>query len=196
MKKALVVVDVQVDFCEGGNLAVEGGNSVAGRIADYISYYGDQYEVITFTKDWHIPNHDNNGHISDQPNFVDNWPAHCEALSEGAFLHPRISEVFEQAWREHKDYRIFYKGFGDHGYSGFEGSHVGITLDAYLGGNGIEAVDVVGIGGDYCVRATALDAVELGYDTNVLGEYVASVGGKEATERTVLEVIGAQLTDC
>lgn len=187
-RKALIVVDVQKDFCEGGALPVAGGNAVAGKIADFIREFNKSYHVVVFTKDWHDPESDNGGHFSDEPDFVENWPRHCEAESEGSRFHDEIAAVYEA-----DNYPTFYKGFGEHGYSGFEGMAHGLSLQAYLSALGVEVVHVVGIAGDYCVRATALDAIKFGYDTHVLVNLIASVGGREASEAVVLETILEQV---
>jgi nicotinamidase/pyrazinamidase len=180
MNTALIVVDVQRDFCEGGALAVEGGNLVAKRIARYIDMFGDMYEDIVFTYDWHNPPPDtNDGHF-------DEWPVHCVARSNGARIHDALKNY--AATRP-----AFYKGQGCHGYSGFEGVYKGTTeLNDYLLRRDIINVDVVGLAGDYCVRATALDAVKGGYLVTVLPALVASVGGPDETNYTLQLVEAAQ----
>lgn len=177
--QALIVVDVQVDFCEGGRLAVAGGNEVAERIAWTIQHVRGAYREIVFTKDWHNPWPDENGgHFSENPDFVDSWPVHCEAGSPGANLHPELAKV-----RDIYTMPIFRKGQGRPDYSGFQAVHSGQSLDEFLRESGIDEVHVVGIAGDYCVRQTALDAKRKGYATYLFPSMIASVGGPEATER-------------
>jgi nicotinamidase/pyrazinamidase len=196
MSNALIVVDVQKDFCEGGKLAVAGGNDVAERIDDYIDSFGNLYNEIVFTADWHEPwPRTNGGHFSATPDFVDSWPAHCEAGSEGAQFHNAIKaqilfleEHNRGEWD--RDTHIFRKGLGKPDYSGFQGHNKGQQLlYTFLNSRGIDVVDIVGIAGDYCVRQTALDARRLGFVTNVLPGLVVSVGGSHETTRT-LELLG------
>lgn len=164
MTSALIVVDVQKDFCEGGSLAVAGGNEVAEKIADYLSRYEQDFETVAFTRDWHLPEEDNGGHFGTPPDFVDTWPAHCVQGTEGANLHDAIAARF------YGDYRpVFNKGMGEPAYSGFQGTeaHSGVSLDEYLKGHDVHRLIVVGIAADYCVRATALDGIRLGYEVTV-----------------------------
>ncbi|MGH1565498.1 isochorismatase family protein [Mumia sp. DW29H23] len=163
MSRALVVVDVQNDFCEGGSLAVAGGASVAERVARLVDE-GD-YDVVVATKDHHI---DPGTHFSEQPDFVDSWPPHCVVGTEGNELHEPLTEDMFAA--------VFEKGQFDAAYSGFEGkASSGDALDAWLREQGVDTVDVVGIATDYCVRATALDAAANGFATRVLMDLTAPV---------------------
>lgn len=169
-KKALIVVDVQNDFVEGGALGVDGGKEVARKIADLIRTKGDEYDLVVATKDWHEPDSDNGGHFSDTPDFVDTWTPHCIADTPGAeFAAPLDQETPRY---------VFYKGYGTPSYSGFEGSNAsGVSLADFLLHElepGAE-IDIVGIATDYCVKATAIDADALGYNVNVLAEYTAAV---------------------
>jgi nicotinamidase/pyrazinamidase len=163
MSRALIVVDVQNDFCEGGALAVAGGQAVAQAIGDYASDQG--YDLIVATRDAHI---DPGDHFSDTPDFVDSWPPHCVVGTSGADLSPgltlpRVDDTFD-------------KGHHSAAYSGFEGADTdGASLDRYLAAHGVTAVDVVGLATDYCVKATALDAAGLGYATRVLLDLTAAV---------------------
>lgn len=167
MAKALIVVDVQVDFCEGGALGVDGGNAVAERVAELLS--GDHgYRRVVATRDHHI---DPGAHFSATPDFVDSWPPHCVVGTPGQELHPALRGLAFDA--------VFDKGSFAAAYSGFEGTigggDDGIGLARWLGLHGITAVDVCGIATDYCVRATAIDAAREGFDTVVLGGLVAAV---------------------
>jgi nicotinamidase/pyrazinamidase len=161
---ALIVVDVQRDFCEGGSLAVAGGADVASRISDLLA--GDHpYAAVLATRDHHI---DPGDHFSPAPDFVDSWPAHCVVGTAGVEFHDRLT---------FRDFdAVFDKGEYAAAYSGFEGTAAdGSTLAAWLRTRGIEKVDVCGIATDYCVRATALDAAREGFDTTVLVDLTAAV---------------------
>lgn len=162
--KALIVVDVQVDFCEGGALAVTGGNAVAERIAGLLS--GDPgYDAVVATRDHHI---DPGPHFSDTPDYVDSWPPHCVAGTPGQELHPALRDVVFDA--------VFDKGSYTAAYSGFEGTEAsGLGLAEWLRGRGVTAVDIAGIATDYCVLATARSAREEGFDTRVLIGLTAAV---------------------
>jgi len=188
MTKALIVVDVQVDFCEGGKLAVAGGNDVAYKIGQFLDTNRFDYSHVMFTRDWHEPwPRRNGGHFSDTPDFVDSWPPHCEAGSEGASFHPVLGDSFfnlvngeKFSWTTHE----FRKGLGQPDYSGFQGHNSGRqSLHEFLQKCEVDEVDVVGIAGDYCVRHTALDAQSLGYKVRVIPELTVSVhpGGTEET---------------
>ena len=163
-KKALVIVDVQNDFCEGGSLAVTGGAAVARRINDWL--VGDHgYAHVVATKDFHI---DPGGHFSDHPDFVDSWPPHCVAGSPGAEFHPDLDTGPIEA--------VFTKGRYTAAYSGFEGAtDDGTTLADWLRARGVDSVDVAGIATDYCVKATAADAAAAGLTTRVLLDLTAGV---------------------
>ena len=159
MSRMLVVVDVQNDFCEGGSLAVEGGNDVARKIDLYIAWVGQSYKRVVATKDWHI----NPGtHWSDNPDFIDSWPKHCEANTDGSDFNNDLDFADFDS--------IFYKGQYDAAYSGFEGREPSqnLSLADYARANEITEIDVCGLAFDYCVRATALDAAEHGFKVRVL----------------------------
>lgn len=171
MAVALLVVDVQNDFCEGGALAVEGGNQVARGIATFLSHHGSEYDVVIATRDWHDPDSDNNGHISDTPDFVATWPPHCIAGTPGAGFHPEL-------WPDGDRYPDdeVRKGQGVPAYSGFEGTNAaGKDLLTILREANITDVDVVGLAFDYCVKATAIDAARAGYRTRVLRDLTAAI---------------------
>lgn len=185
MIRTLIVVDVQVDFCEGGSLAVTGGNATAERIAGLLA--GEHgYDTVVATRDWHI---EPGRHFCEQPDFGTSWPVHCVAETPGAAFHPALSEAPYHA--------VFSKGQYDDGYSGFDGVDGRLRpLSAYLRGLDVTDVDVAGIATDHCVRATALDAAHLGWRVRVLSGYVAGVS--EATTAAALEDLraaGATLVD-
>jgi nicotinamidase/pyrazinamidase len=179
MTRALIIVDVQKDFCEGGSLAVPGGNHVARNIARMVRI--TNYDFVFATADYHNPDSDNGGHFSETPDFVDTWPAHCVAGTEGVNFHPAIQELFFEG----RVNATFLKGWDRPSYSGFEGLSLGWSLEEFLRHFKVDEVDIAGIAGDYCVKATALDAKKLGFKTWVLAEpFVASVGGPGATRET------------
>jgi nicotinamidase/pyrazinamidase len=172
MVRALVVVDVQNDFCEGGSLAVAGGAAVAAGISALLA--NADYAVVAATRDAHRDPHE---HFSATPNFVDTWPVHCMVGTPGAELHPNLDTQRIDA--------IFDKGEWQAAYSGFEGTDGhGTSLADWLRAQGVDTVDVVGIATDHCVRATALDAVREGFTTTVILNHTAGVA--DATVETAL----------
>ncbi|MEU3646354.1 isochorismatase family protein [Lentzea sp. NPDC034063] len=159
MTKALIVVDVQNDFCEGGSLAVNGGAAVAAAITQHIAT--TPYDHVVATRDYHV---DPGSHFSLTPDFIDSWPVHCVAGTPGASFHPELDVArLEQ---------VFSKGRFAAAYSGFEAEN---DLAGWLTDNGVTDVDVVGIATDHCVRATALDAQRNGFRTTVLVDLTAAV---------------------
>lgn len=171
--KALIIVDVQNDFCEGGSLAVTGGTDVARSISRLLAGQTDYAHVVA-TKDFHI---DPGDHFSDNPDFVNSWPRHCVVGTGGADFHPQFQTNAVEA--------VFTKGEYAAAYSGFEGADEdGTSLADWLRRRGIDAVDVVGIATDYCVRATAADAVANGFATRVLLDLTAGVAA-ESTAKAV-----------
>ena len=180
MSRALIVVDVQNDFCEGGSLAVAGGAAVAADLARLLATEHG-YERVIATRDHHI---DPGAHFSPEPDFVESWPVHCVVGTQGAELHPALHDFGFDA--------VFDKGEYTAAYSGFEGACGGKGLTEWLREQGIEAVDVVGIATDYCVRATALDAAAAGFDTRVLLSLTAAVA-PERLGRTLAELAAAEV---
>ena len=164
-KKALVIVDVQPTFCEGGSLPVEGGNEVAREIATYV-VQDERYECIITTQDWHI---DPGAHFSDQPNYQETWPAHGVAGTDEANLHPELSKISDKI-----NYSL-KKGMFEAAYSGFEGRDGEESLEQILSKESIETVDIVGLAFDHCVKATAIDSAQNGFKTRVLTKLTAAV---------------------
>ena len=163
MSKALIVVDVQNDFCEGGSLAVAGGAEVAAAISRHLT--ATRYDHVVATRDYHV---DPGEHFSDRPDFVRSWPRHCVAGTPGASFHPELDVAGVQA--------VFSKGQHDHGYSGFDGTDPqGHRLAEWLRDRGVDTVELVGIATDHCVRATALDAAGEGFAVTVLLDLTAGV---------------------
>jgi nicotinamidase/pyrazinamidase len=172
MSRALLVVDVQNDFCEGGSLAVAGGAAVARAISAHVAEAG--YAHVVATRDHHI---DPGGHFAAQPDFLETWPAHCVVGTGGVELHPDLDRAPIEA--------VFDKGEYAAAYSGFEGSSEGTGLAEWFRAHDVDAVDVVGIATDHCVRATALDAVAAGLTTRVLLHLTAGVS--EASTEAALQ---------
>lgn len=198
--RALVIVDVQNDFCAGGALATDGGAAAAAAISDHLDQHADRYAAVVATRDWHV---DPGTHFAaatgEEPDFRTTWPVHCVAGAHGAELHPDLDAEYVEA--------EFLKGLRTAAYSGFEGflgdpdavpsggdrpegdaGPYGATaaaasavrpgapgLDEWLRDQDVEAVTVVGIATDHCVRATVLDALEAGYDVEVLTDLLAAV---------------------
>ena len=174
--RALVIVDVQNDFCEGGSLAVRGGADVAARIGEATP----GYDVVVATQDFHV---DPGTHFATEPDFVATWPAHCVAGTEGADFHPALATEGIQ--------EVFRKGRTAAAYSGFEGAAAdGTTLAEYLRARDVAEVDIAGIATDHCVRATALDAAQEGFSTRVLLDLCAGVA-PDTTEAALEELAAA-----
>jgi nicotinamidase/pyrazinamidase len=174
---AIVVVDVQNDFCEGGSLAVAGGAEVARGISERLAAGG--YEHAVATRDHHI---DPGAHFADEPDFVQSWPAHCVVGTRGVALHPGLDTTRIEA--------VFDKGEYAAAYSGFEGVDNGVPLADWLRARDVDAVEIVGIATDHCVRATALDAARLGFATRVRLDLTAGVAAP-TVERAVGELTAA-----
>ncbi|RZS90248.1 nicotinamidase/pyrazinamidase [Motilibacter rhizosphaerae] len=178
MTRALIVVDVQNDFTEGGSLPVTGGAAVATAVGDYARAARAAYAAVVTTQDWHV---DPGSHFAAEPDYVTTWPVHCVAGTPGAELHPGLGEGFPADVAVRKGERAA-------AYSGFEAvTPEGEPLARWLGRHGVDEVDVVGIATDHCVRATALDAVAAGLRTRVLLPLTAGVSA--ATTDAALVVL-------
>lgn len=197
MSKALIIVDLQNDFCEGGSLAVDGGANLATEISELLENSLD-LDFVVATQDWHV---DPGAHFSDTPNFRTSWPVHCVAGSKGAALHRNLDTEDIDAY--------FRKGKFDAGYSAFDGllapedevavgereahetaeedAEAPVSLDDWLRENEVDDVVIVGIATEHCVRATALDAVNAGYNTTVLREYITGID-EDAIEEALEEL--------
>jgi nicotinamidase/pyrazinamidase len=170
-RKALVVVDVQRDFCEGGSLAVAGGLAVAAAVKDLLGT-DHAYAAVVATRDHHI---DPGAHFSTHPDYVDSWPVHCVVGTGGAELSDPLDATDFDA--------VFDKGEHAAAYSGFEGhTGDGTGLAAWLRAHDVDSVDVCGIATDYCVRATALDAAREGFSPTVLSDLTAAVAPDRLAE--------------
>ena len=183
---ALFVIDVQNDFTEGGALGVTGGAAVAANVTAYLKAHPGAYDVVFASRDWHTAGSDNGGHIAlppAEPDYVDTWPPHCIAGTDGAAYHPGLDVAL-------LDVHVL-KGQGVPAYSIFEGrTHDGRRFDEILDAHGVADVDVVGIATDYCVRASALDALAAGRRVRVLTDLVAGVA-PESTAAALQELAAA-----
>ncbi|HEY5832388.1 isochorismatase family protein [Streptomyces sp.] len=183
MHRALIVVDVQNDFCEGGSLPVSGGADVAAAITDLIGQAAGSgaYRHVVATRDHHI---DPGTHFSPDPDYAASWPVHCVAGTEGGGFHPNFAPAVASGAVE----AVFSKGAYAAAYSGFEGADEnGVGLAQWLRDRRVGEVDVVGIATDHCVRATALDAAREGFTTRVLLDLTAGVA-PDSTERALAEL--------
>lgn len=180
-KKALIIVDVQNDFCEGGSLAVQGGLAVADRVSRLL-YKPTDYDLVVATYDWHQPHGPE--HFAPEgtdPDYNDTWPAHCVADTEGSSNPAVLSNTFDDFTYDVIDlpFEKVYKGQQTAAFSGFEGhtrqDGTGLSLNGLLQLCDIDEVDVCGLAFDYCVKATALDAAERGYDVTVLLDLTEAV---------------------
>ena len=201
MARALIIVDVQNDFCEGGSLAVPGGAAVAGAISEYLDTHNREFDYVVATQDWHI---DPGSHFSDSPDYKDSWPRHCVAGTRGAELHPDLDTEYVDAYFRKGQYAAAYSGFegllapedavptgerqagGLPGGDALESDEDAIGLDDWLQSHDVEDLVVVGIATDYCVKATALDAVQAGYGVTVVRSLTAGIA--EDLEDTVAEL--------
>lgn len=188
MSKALIIVDVQNDFVEGGSLAVFGGRQLADRIARFLKKTGfAEYDFIATTQDWHI---EPGNHFSDAPDFADSWPVHCVADTDGS----KIFENLREALMGHVNFAV-KKGQFEAAYSGFEGSSEdGTLLGDALRQVGVTDVDVIGIAADHCVRATALDAQAQGFKTTVLTNLTVGVSPDRTGETFEVTLPNAGVT--
>lgn len=189
MSRALIIVDVQHDFCEGGSLAVPGGVEVATRISEHVERHARDYAAVVATADWHI---DPGDHWSEDPDYRDSWPVHCKVGTRGADFRPELAGALEHVQE------VFRKGEREAAYSGFEGwaqVHGRRTgLGEWLTERGVAEVDVCGLATDHCVRATVLDALAAGLGTTVLTSLCAGVA-PDTTEQALdaMREAGAQL---
>jgi nicotinamidase/pyrazinamidase len=185
MNRALLIIDVQNDFCEGGSLPVAGGAEVAAAISAYVGTHREEYAHVVATRDFHL---DPDGHFSDEPDYAETWPPHCVIGTPGADFHPNLDLAPIEA--------VFSKGEYEAAYSGFEGAaDDGTPLGEWLRKHEIGGVDVAGLATDHCVRATALDAAGSGLTTRVLVDLTAGVA-EATTTRALAELrdAGVELT--
>lgn len=190
MHRALIVVDVQNDFCEGGSLAVTGGADVAAAITELIGNATAGYQHVVATRDHHIDPGPHFARPPAEPDYENSWPAHCVAGTEGVGFHPN----FAPAVASGAVAAVFDKGAYEAAYSGFEGADEnGAGLAQWLRERHVSEVDVVGIATDHCVRATALDAAREGFTTRVLLDLTAAVA-PHTTEKALRDLRTAGVT--
>jgi len=182
--RALLIVDVQNDFCECGSLPVIGGAAVARDISTFLNGHAAEYQHVVATRDYHV---DPGAHFAGEPDYVDSWPPHCVAGTPGAAFHPDLDITRIEA--------VFSKGAHDAAYSGFEGTDsAGTPLATWLRERGVTDVDIAGLATDYCVRATASDAIREGLHARVLTGLIAGVA-PDSSEQALAELgaAGAEL---
>ena len=188
MTRALFIIDVQNDFCEGGSLAVVGGAAVAAGITAYLEDHRNDYDFVIASRDWHDGDSDNGGHFATAPatpDFVESWPVHCVAGTPGAEYHSNLDVGFIDVHIE--------KGQGKPSYSIFEGTTPdGISLSDLLADLEVDQIDVVGIATDYCVLASATDARDAGFEVRVIPELTAGV----AAESTAAALVSMKESGC
>ena len=186
MARALLVIDVQVDFCEGGALACSGGAAVAKAITNHIGSHGAHYDHVIASRDWHTPNSLNSGHFPPEgvaPDFETTWPLHCIAGESGAEYHENLDASLIDLHVK--------KGQDANGYSIFDGTdESGRNFETLVQELGITQVDVVGIATDYCVRASSLDAKKHGLSVRVITSLTAGVSAL-STEAAIDEMVDA-----
>lgn len=189
MTRALFIVDVQNDFTEGGALGVDGGDAVAEGITAYLSAHAGEYALIVASRDWHDADSDNGGHFAAEPDFAGTWPVHCVADTDGAAYDPGFDT---SAVTHHVK-----KGQGKPAYSLFEGvTDDGESVGDLLAAHGVVDVDIVGIATDYCVKASAMDAIEHGRHVRILTDLIAGVA-PETSDAALAELAhaGAELQE-
>jgi nicotinamidase/pyrazinamidase len=185
VSRALLIIDVQNDFTEGGALGVDGGAAVAAGVSELLLRHPDRYDTVFASRDWHDADNSNGGHFATgaEPDFVSTWPRHCVAGSAGAEYHPALRPAAIDVHVR--------KGQGKPAYSMFEGvTDAGEPVLEALDRLGVTDVDVVGIATDYCVLASALDAVAAGRTVRVLTDLVAGVA-PESSEAALTRLAAA-----
>ncbi|WP_323763899.1 bifunctional nicotinamidase/pyrazinamidase [Marinovum sp.] len=195
--RALLVIDVQNDFCPGGALAVTGGDEI---VAPINALMGD-FDAVVLTQDWHPAGHSSfaSRHEGRAPFEVTEmaygpqvlWPDHCVQGSDGAAFHPALETTRADL--------IIRKGFRPaiDSYSAFfENDHATPTgLEGYLRSRGIDELVMVGLALDFCVAFSAVDAAKLGFDVTVLGDHCRAIDldGSLATATANMQKAGVSL---
>jgi len=167
MSEALLIIDFQNDFTSGGALAIPEGD----RIAEPVKRLAERFDTVIATRDWHPPDHAS-FEAQGGP-----WPAHCVQGTRGGELHPAMDEVETDAVVD------VGRGRDDQGYSGFEKSN----LAELLRERGVDTVVVCGLATDYCVRASAIDACEEGFDVTVVEDAIRAVNLEPGDGERALE---------
>lgn len=195
MSNALLIVDVQNDFIEGGSLAVQGGEQVAFELAKLIRSTHKYYDNVIVSQDWHV---DPGNHWSENPDYIDSWPVHCPANEFGAEIHHELAAALgEMVINENLNLHRVVKGEYEAAYSAFEGHKKGnanFILADIVEQEKITTVDVVGIATDHCVLASARDALALGLKVRILTQFTAGVdAGRTVQAIQELEALGAEI---
>lgn len=192
--EALIIVDVQNDFCPGGALAVPEGD----RVIPIINRLEDRFELVVATQDWHPPDHGSfaANHPGREPGEVIElagleqilWPVHCVQKTKGAEFHPdlrtdRIAKVFHKATDPEID---SYSAFYDNGHRKSTG------LGEYLKDRGVADVFIAGLATDYCVKFSALDSLKLGFGTHVIEEACRGIDREPGDSARAIEKIKAR----
>lgn len=171
MGTAVIVVDVQNDFTEGGALGVDGGDAVAAGITAFLRAHRDRFDLVVASRDWHLPDAPNGGHFPPAgvaPDYRTTWPLHCLQGTPGADYDPALDAALIDVG--------VLKGVGEPAYSAFEGATAeGASLEEVLAAHAIDALAVCGIATDYCVLQTVLDARARALPVVVLEDLVAGV---------------------
>lgn len=177
-KKALLVVDVQNDFCPGGALGVPQGDKIIPVINKYIRFFSRNKLPVIATRDWHPPR---TTHFKD---FGGKWPAHCIKSSPGAAFHPAL--------KLSKDSILLYKGMDPDAdsYSAFDAEDLrGASLLKILTMMSITEIYIAGLATDYCVKSSAIDAIRHGFKVRVLVDAVKGVNLKAGDSEKAIEKI-------
>jgi nicotinamidase/pyrazinamidase len=174
-RRAVIVVDCQNDFCEGGALPVPGGAETVAAIAQWLLTKDNDDALVVVTMDHHI---EPGSHFSADPDYVDSWPAHCVAGTLGAELHPNLQPV------QHLIAEQFVKGLDRAAYSGFEGHSLSEdrTLADYLRTYDVTNVDIVGLATDYCVAATCRSALQEGLEVRLMSQLCSAISSEGEAE--------------
>ena len=180
-KAALLIVDVQNDFCPGGSLPVPDGDKVVPVLNRYIERFRKDHLPIIATRDWHP---EKTSHFK---NYGGVWPPHCIQGTRGADFHPALALP--------EDVVVVSKGTGpeEDSYSGFQGTdQKGVKLAEILGRQGVEQICVGGLATDYCVRHTVLDGLKEGFKVVLLEDAIRGVEIQQGdSERAIAEMIKA-----
>ena len=188
MRNALLVIDIQNDFVEGGSLPVQGGRDVAAMVSRHIRHFKSEYQFVCATRDYH---EDPGDHFSDHPDFHNSWPPHCVVGTPGAAFCPPIQNLV----REKLISTVLTKGQHAAAYSGFEALDPrGHPMYDVLKEARVDHMDICGIATDYCVRATALDARKHDFQVRILVNLCAAVSpetGQQALDE--MKAAGCQV---
>lgn len=182
MKKALIIVDVQKDFCEGGNLEVIGGNSIVPIINSLTERFLKNGDIVVASRELHPINHKSFARVNHKSPFdidqdgVTFWPDHCVVNTTGAEFHDNLNLNQVEIFTKGKDEN-------DHPFSAFGAIHdkKDLWLYDFLNDNDVNEVFIAGLATDFCVKATAMDAIESGFRTVIIDDATVGINPKEET---------------